>query len=128
MFWRQFFFTARGGYAIRADISGVSRKITKTRPKKGAEKSKHPVFRAPKRLCRNLCRPYGTRSHFASYPALKRWAKLFRPIWGWFLGARFQRRRSIRVRETISEGRLCRYPSLLFLGGVVLHVSRDPRV
>ncbi len=31
-------------------------------------------------LCRNLCRPYGTRSHFPLYPALKRWAKIFRPI------------------------------------------------
>ncbi|MGA3316044.1 MAG: efflux RND transporter periplasmic adaptor subunit [Candidatus Korobacteraceae bacterium] len=51
-------------------------------------------------LCHDLCRPYGTRSHLPLYPALdhpnprksgaglgtpvKRWAKLFRPIRGWF--------------------------------------------
>ena len=27
----------------------------------------------------NLCRPYGTLIHFPLYPALKRWAKIFRP-------------------------------------------------
>jgi hypothetical protein len=32
-----------------------------------------------KRLCRNLYRPCGTRFHFPLHPALKRWAKLFRP-------------------------------------------------
>ncbi len=40
--------------------------------------------RGLKRVCRNLCRPYGTRYHLPLYPALKRWAKLFRAY-----GARF---------------------------------------
>ena len=37
------------------------------------------------RLGRDLCRPYGTRSYSSPYPALKRWAKLFRAY-----GARFR--------------------------------------
>jgi hypothetical protein len=38
----------------------------------------------PERDCRNRCRPYGTRFYFPLSPALKRWAKIFRPIRGWF--------------------------------------------
>jgi hypothetical protein len=36
-----------------------------------------------------LCRPYGTRFSFQPYPALKRWAKLFRPYGAGFPASRF---------------------------------------
>src|SRR5271167_1267249 len=44
--------------------------------------------------CENLCRPYGTRVQFPLYPALKRWAKIFRPSGAGLLAnfARFSHR------------------------------------
>ena len=48
---------------------------------------------------------YGTPSHFPLYPALKRWAEIFRPFRGWFLGASFHDGKPIRGRDTASEGR-----------------------
>ena len=53
------------------------------------KKSKKRILRGLKRVRENCARPYGTRSYFPPYPALKRWAKLFRPIRGWFLCTSF---------------------------------------
>ncbi len=39
-----------------------------------------PPYARLTRPSHDLFRPYGTRMHFPLYPALKRWAKIFRPI------------------------------------------------
>ena len=59
-----------------------------------------------KEMCRDLCRPYGTRLYFPLYPALKRWAKLFRPVRGYFLYAGLRYGNPIRGRNTFSSGPL----------------------
>ncbi len=61
-----------------------------------------------KRLRNNLCRPYGTRSDSPLYPALKRWAKLCRPIRGWFLPASFHCRNRYQVATQSLKARTTR--------------------
>src|SRR5271166_4431463 len=79
--------------------------------------------RPPLSVSENLCRPYGTLSFLPLHPALKRWAKIFRPFRGLFSRHLLHCKNATKVRalshlRTAEIARLCILLTLLYATAV----------